>query len=161
MSFASLGSLLPSRPTFNSGHVTVDTNEVVDVADVKITNQVSEKNYYRLNSIKKGAIRQSNYDVNVSFTTNSVATPLLKKFFSTSSAVSATEINYNKLDAQQIASTIILTVYEDDAATKGHQVTLVNPVITTMNENHTSQEFSTYDVTIVCTDITNYKDISA
>lgn len=162
MAFASTGTPVEQRNTFNSGLVTIDTDQLVDLQDITIDESFTEKNYRALNTILKQDIKRSEYEASISFTTMSNATALQKYFYSSESTVASGEVDYNVKDGQQDEiSDFVLTLYYDEAKTTGIQFTVENPVLLSLNKAPSSQEFTNFDVTIACTKFSNIKEITA
>lgn len=153
MALANIGTVESQRNFFNYAYLTIANKYMVDVESISLNMSFEAKHINSLNTIKRVASRRSNYTAELSMTIKSDSVELKKLFFSASS-VSSNETTYNVRDGQQInTNDWILTVYEDDAKTKGRQFTLIDPLIVSWNETNSSNEFWQAEITVSVNDI--------
>lgn len=153
MALANIGTAESQRNFFNYAYLTIANKYMVDVESISLNMSFEAKHINSLNTIKRVASRRSNYTAELSMTIKSDSVELKKLFFSASS-VSSNETTYNVRDGQQInTNDWILTVYEDDAKTKGRQFTLIDPLIVSWNETNSSNEFWQAEITVSVNDI--------
>jgi hypothetical protein len=161
MSFQSVGTAESQEIAFNSGVITVGTKKLVDVMSVAKNEALSEQAFFALNSIKKRAIRRSNYEVTLTMTVRSASDTLLGYYYSSSSVVSGTEKVYTMKDGQQDAiDPWLLTLYTNAAETAGFQYELQNPTILSHNLTASTQEYSEWEVEVACTDLVGVRRIT-
>lgn len=162
MAFKSTGTPIEQKLVFNSAVITINDESLIDVTDLSVTKQFTEKSFYALNSIFKRAIRRSEFQFELGFTIHTSAEVLDDLFFSSSSVVSATEKVYNVKDGQQDdVSNFFVTAYSNEEETEGLQFDVVNPVILNISPSSAAQEFAGYDVTVACTKIIDERRIDA
>lgn len=160
MALASVGSEIPQELAFNSGVVTVNGDQLIDIQDISIDQKFAEKNFRALNSIFKRAIRRATYDCAIKFTavTNAVA---LQGIFYSSSSPDGSDTVYQVRDGQQnpAPSQFMITVYTNEAKTTGYQFTLENPTILEMNSKLGTEEFAMTEVVVACTKLLNVRRV--
>ncbi len=152
MPIQSVGSAVGQNLVFNSGKLTIGSSLMVDVQDITINNAFTEKTFRALNSIKKRAIRRASLEQSVKCTIKGPMTDIYSLFFSSSSPISGGN-EYEALDGQQLATTVYITCYKDDDATKAYQFQLQNATFMANNWTAPVEDYLSVEVDITCTEI--------
>jgi len=160
MAISAVGTATGQTIVFNSGFLTIGTDLMVDVKDISLTLGYAVKDFFALNSIIKRAIRRSHFDGSIKCTIVGLQKDILQAFFSASSPIAA-GTQYNVNDGQQNATTVFITLYENDDATKRFQFGLVNATISGMDTNLPLEDFANQAITIMFTNITEANDTTA
>jgi hypothetical protein len=148
----SIGTATSQYVYFNTGYLTINANQIVDVQDVTITNSFAAKDFRALNSIIKRAIKRATLDQSIKCTVVGYNSAIWSLFFSSSSPISGGN-EYNVKDGQQNTTTCYLTVYRDDDSSKKLQFQVTNPVFTSNSINAPTEDFGKLELEIQCTEI--------
>lgn len=160
MSLISTGTPITAKRLFNSGYITLGTNQLVDVQDIAINLGFDSKELKALNSIVLQAIRRANFKVEVSFNVSGNSSQLTALFFSSSSP-SVSGQDFTVKDGQADATTFNITGYVDDDQTKAVQYQIANAMITKSNTTKSLEGFEMTAYTVVGTNITKYEATTA
>lgn len=160
MAFTTTGTKETQYLSYDSGTVTFDGKQVIDVTGITLSQSFARKSFRALNSRFEIGLRRGEYEGSLSFSTHSGSENLFKAFYGSSSTVSASEVDFETKDGNQEAKTLILTVYYNEDTTKGEQYTLDNPVILSLNRATNTDEFGSFEVEIAFTKISKFKRIT-
>lgn len=161
MALSPVGTEITQELAFNSGVLTVNGSQLIDIQDISLDQKFAEKNFRALNSIFKRAIRRSTYDCAIKFTAVTDSTVLQGIFYSSSSP-DGSDVVYSVRDGQQnpAPSQFMITVYTDEAKTKGYQFTLDTPVVLEMNKKLGTEEFAMTEVVVACIKLDNVRRVA-
>lgn len=157
MAFDPIGSAGAQKIFFNSGILSVNSEQIADVGNITINMSFDVKNYRTLNSILKRAQRRATHEASVSCTVYGYHKKLYEIFFSQSSAV-ANGQDYDIKDGQQESLTVVLTAYEDEDTNKPVQFQLHDPIFSTHGVNQATEDFGQTSLEIMCIKITLFVD---
>lgn len=160
MAMQAIGTATTQSIFFNTGYLTINGSQIVDVQDVTINNGYTAKDFRALNSIIKRAIKRSTLEQSVTCTVVGISSSIYSLFFSASSPISGGN-EYSVKDGQQNSTTCFLTVYRDDDSAKKLQFQITNPVFTNNSITQSTEDFASMSLEINCTQIKLATDTAA
>lgn len=159
MAFANVGTKETQYITYDSGIVTFDGDQLIDITDITLSQSFARKSFRALNSRLERALRRGEYEGSASFTAHNASPALFAAFYGDSTVQSATETDFSIKDANQEAKTCIMTAYYNEDTSIGEQFTLETPVILSINKSKSTDSFASYEIELAFTRVSNFKRI--
>lgn len=161
MSKLSTGTAFTENFVFNSGFLTIGGNQFVDLENISINVDWTQKDFYRLNSITAGAIRRADFKCGLKGKVKSFNRQLLGYAFGSSSA-DGTGTMYPMKDGQYDTTlNPILTVYVGDNTLQAWQYQFTDAIITKLPLTVTMEDFGVLDFEMVARQLSVYTDAFA
>jgi len=157
MPLQSTGTPLSQKVTFNSGYVTFGTSQLVNLENVTIETNFTEKELRVINSIKMATHKRSTFKTSLKGKVRSMNKELLAIITGTSSADGSGTL-YTVKDGQQATLNPIFTTYIDDDTTtpKVIQFQFSDAILTTLPLSQATEDFGAYDFELSAIDVSVY-----
>jgi len=156
----STGTPIGERVLFNTGYITVNGGQLVDVQDITINKSFTEMPLKAMNSIKIRQLRRKDFKCGATFKVAGHQSQTASLFFGGSSAVSG-GLSYSVVDGQQSVPTFYITCYADESVSESVQFQFSNAVFTVDNLATSLETFGEHSITVVATDVTMFEATSA
>lgn len=153
MALSPVGSTVTENFVFNSGKLTVGTNQLADVTDVSITQEYTLKDARILGSIKARKISRTEFKCGFKAKVISFNESLLQYFYGSSVADSGGQ-DFSVVDGQQSSiATLNVTCYIGNDTTQPVQYQFTNAVIKANPINLKMNDYAEMDIDVEATDV--------
>lgn len=162
MPIISSGQNLSQQVFFNTGYMDINGFRVATLQDISISAGFTLKEIRALGTIKMVvAPKRTNWKPSAKFKAKSINQQLIGYLWG-SSTVDSTGWDYNVVDGQVVLSSVVITAYANDDATKIMQYQFTNAVFGTGTVNYKMDDAAEFDMEIQAQDlmpVTNYNTL--
>lgn len=158
MALQPVGTTEPIATLFNSGKLTINSDEIGEVTNISVTMNQNAVGYNTLNKRIFSKLKAGNYSYSGSFDIEGGLYAQIIKAFAGSSSPASGGTEYSSKDTQPDAVTVWITTYEDDDTDKPIQLQLVDPIFTDASPSLEQEAFGKQTIAFESRDIVVFVD---
>lgn len=156
MALSSTGTAKTAQYMFNSGYLTIGSNQFVELDNVTVEVSYDTREVRRLNSITMGALKRANFRATLRGKIKSFNRELLGYTFGSSSVDGSGTMYLNKDGQYDTTLNPVFTGYLDESTGKPWQYQFTDAIITSLPLTAAAEEFAELDFELIARDVKVY-----